>query len=154
MSMQLPDNLEALKLMSKEQLENAHQQGLCPEISRLNGIAKGVILDPLWFEALHLWRGKVFHTAPNSHPSGFNRLGIGSFEYLRYRFNATVSQSAFSERDVILLDHDLPGNPYWVRIFHDELVEMREGLYLASSHLKIGKKLRYISYFAFDFGQL
>ena len=152
MSTQLPDSLEVLKLMSKDQLENAHRQGRCPEISRLNGIAKGVILDPLWFEALHLWRGKVFHLPLDGKPNGFNRLGVGSFEYLRYRFNATVGRSAFSERNVILLNHNLPENPIWVRIFHDELVEMRDGLYLASSHLKIGKKLKHISYFAFDFG--
>lgn len=154
MSYLLPDSLESLKSMTKKELESAHVHGRCPDIASLNGMAKGVILDPLWFEALHLWRGKIFHLPLNGNPNGFNRLGIGSFEYLRYRFNATVGKSAFGERDVILLDHDLPENPYWVRLFHDELVEMRKGLYLASSHVKIGKKLRYISYFAFDFGQI
>ena len=35
----------------------------------------------------------------------------------------------------------------------DELVEMRPGLYLTCSHLRIGRRLQYASYFAFDFGR-
>lgn len=69
-----------------------------------------------------------------------------------------MGQSPFSQphnrRNVILLDHDLPENPYWVRVFHDELVELSKGLYLVSSHLNIAKQLRYIGYFALDFTQL
>lgn len=150
----LPSSLDVLEQMSKADLKEVHSKGKCPNISSLNGIAKGIILDPQWFESMHLWRGKVFNLSSAGDVSGFNRMGVGSFEYLRYRFNVRIGQSAFSDRNVIFLDHDLPENPYWVRIFHDELVEMREGLYLASSHLRIGKKLRYVSYFAFDFGQI
>lgn len=49
------------------------------------------------------------------------------------------------------MDHDLPGNPGWVRRFHDEMVEMKPGLYLTSSHWKTAGRLRYLSYFAFSF---
>lgn len=153
-ALMLPDHLESLQQMSLSALKDAHDNGSCPALSQLHGIAKGVIIDPLWFKSMHLWRGKVFHSSSTGVTSGFNRMGIGSFEYLRYRFHAKIGQSAFSDRQVILLDHNLPENPYWVRLFHDELVEMRAGLYLASSHLKIGNSLKYVSYFAFDFDQM
>lgn len=145
-------SFDHLKQLSRAELKRIHQQGICPDPFDLNGTAKGIVLDPAWFERLHLWRGKVFH-ASEGVVGGFNRIGVGTFEYLRYRFYVTAEKSAFDNREVILINHDVPENPYWVRIFHDELVEIAPKLYLASSHLKVGKKLRYISYFAFDFNQ-
>lgn len=152
--MNMPQNFAALARLNRQQLQTLHAQGSCPDPNLLNGIAKGMVLDPIWFERLHLWRGKVFHHAHDGTIGGVNRLGVGAFEYLRYRFELSVGQSAFSDRQVILLNHDLPENPYHVRIFHDELVQLQPQLFLASSHLKIAGKLRYISYFAFDFGQM
>ena len=79
---------------------------------------------------------------------GLNRLGVGPMEIRRYRFTARVARSLFSDRDVIFLDHDDPGNPASVRRFHDELVAIEEGLYLATSHYRTGERLRYLCHFA------
>ena len=43
---------------------------------------------------------------------------------------------------MIFLDHDDPGNPASVRRFHDELVAIDDGLYLATSHYRTGERLR------------
>lgn len=83
----------------------------------------------LEIEPLRLWRGKAFEADPKLPVGGFNRLGFGPFEFKRYRFAARTEKSALSDSTVVVLDHDQPGNPYWVRILHDELVEMRLGLY-------------------------
>ena len=152
-SLTLPDSFEALAQLDRQGLREAHSRGACPEPGKLDGVAEGLILDPVWFERLRLWRGKVFHSDSKGRAFGQNRLGVGPFEFRRYQFKASKAQSAFSNRKVVILDHDLPGNPYWVRIFHDELVEMRPGLYLTCSHLRIGRRLQYASYFAFDFGR-
>lgn len=150
----LPDSFSALSCLDLSALRHAHDQGRCPNPSELDGIAEGLILDPIWFERLRLWRGKVFKAEVDGKIHGINRLGFGPMEFHRYRFSARKIQSAFSVRDVILLDHDLPENPSWVRRYHDELVEMRRGLYLTCSHFKMGGRLRYASYFAFDFGHV
>jgi hypothetical protein len=152
-TLMLPDSFEALARLNRQDLQKAHSRGACPEPGKLDGLAEGLILDPAWFEWMRLWRGKVFHSDNNGRAHGQNRLGVGPFEFRRYAFKASKTQSAFSNRKVVLLDHDLPDNPYWVRIFHDELVEMRPGLYLTCSHLRIGGHLQYASYFAFDFGR-
>lgn len=149
----LPDSFDALARLDLPVLRHAHALGRCPDPGELNGVADGLILDPRWLERLRLWRGKVFTADGKDKSHGINRLGIGPFEFRRYRFHARKERSAFSDRDIVLLDHDLPENPLWVRIFHDELVEMRPGLYLTCSHVKLGGRLRYASYFAFDFGQ-
>ena len=91
-------------------------------LAQLDGVAEGLILDPVWFERLRLWRGKVFHSDGWGQASGINRLGVGSFEFRRYQFNARKQRSAFSDRDIVLLDHNRPDNPWWVRAYHDELV--------------------------------
>lgn len=149
----LPDSVAALKRLDREELRQAHTRGRCPDPGDLNGIADGVILDPRWFEHLRLWRGKVFSAEGSESGHGINRLGVGPFEFQRYPFKVRRTRSAFSNRQIVLLDHDLSENPHWVRIYHDELVEMHPGLYLACSHLKKKGKFHYASYFAFDFGR-
>ena len=74
--------------------------------------------------------------------------GLGPLEIQRYRFTARTGRSLFSDRDVLLLDHDRPENPSYVRRFHDELVELEAGLYLATSHHRSGVDLRYLCHFA------
>lgn len=147
----LPPSLEALARLDRQGLRKAHAQGRCPTPGDLDGIAEGLILDPAWFGKLRLWRGKVIHSNGPDHAQGFNRIGSGPFEFRRYRFNALQERSAFSDRDIVRLDHDLKDNPRWVRIFHDELVEIHPGLYLACSHLRLNEKLHYACYFALDF---
>lgn len=148
----LPTSFQQLKTMDLPALRAAHEQGRCPELSALDGVADGLILDPVWFEKMRLWRGKIFKCDADK-TTGINRLGVGRFEFTRYRFVARKTQSAFSHRQVILLDHNQKENPWWVRRYHDELVEMRSGLYLTCSHLRINGQLRYASYFAFDFNR-
>lgn len=140
-----------LARLDRAGLAALHARGRCPEMAALEGKAEGLILDPRWLEPLRAWRGKVFSADRRGKVVGINRLGIGPFEYHRYRFEARRARSAFSDREVVLLDHDNPGNPGWVRAFHDELVGIGPGLYLCCSHLKVAGRLRYMSYFAFDF---
>ena len=148
----LPDSFTELARLDLPGLRDAHARGRCPDPGELDGVAEGLILDPAWFERMRLWRGKVFRSEGWGQAGGINRLGIGPWEFQRYRFSARKARSAFDNREIVLLDHDRPDNPWWVRAYHDELVEMRPGLYLTCSHLRIRGRLRYASYFAFDFG--
>ena len=80
-----------------------------------------------------------------------NRLVIGKIETQRYQFNAHIGKSLFSDQDVLIINHNLSANPNGVRRYHDEMVQIDTDLYLATSHYRIGKKLKFVSYFAFDF---
>lgn len=72
--------LEDLKHLDIKALNQLFKNGGCPRIESLNGSAKGMVIKPVWFQRLNLWRGKVFHLSPAGELTGFNRLGIGRLE--------------------------------------------------------------------------
>lgn len=143
-----PLTLTALSGQTNSSLRALHEQGTCPDLNRFDSDANGLILGPGLLARLNIWRGKRFVRASNGDVGGYNRLAIGPLEVRRYRFVARIGRSAFSQRQVLLLDHDNADNPAWVRAFHDEMVELHPGLYLASSHQWVKSKLRFRSYFA------
>jgi hypothetical protein len=145
------DTLSTLASLDATALRALHQRGSCPDVDQLRGKAAGRILLPAASDRARLWRGKVFDWRAGC-CGGLNRLGIGPLTFSRYRFEARVAMSAFGDRRVVLLDHDLAGNPAWVRRFHDELVAVSPGLYLATSHRRRnGASLHFAAYFALDF---
>lgn len=146
----MPLCLDRLAGLGHQALRALHDAGRCPDPDDFAGVAEGRILHPRYGDLLRLWRGKVFDH--DGRGGGCNRLGIGSFEFRRYRFGARVARSVFRDREILLLDHDRTDNPVWVRRFHDEVVQVRPGLYLASSHFRIQGRLRYAAYFALSFG--
>lgn len=148
--MHTPVSLSDLSILDRGRLKALHAHGTCPDVNSLVGIADGLILPKAGVGRLRLWRGKVFHREADGIAGGHNRLGVGPFEFRRYRFIASQKRSSFSNRDVVFINHDLPGNPSWVRRFHDELVEITPGLYLATSHITVSGELRFMSHFALD----
>ncbi len=137
-----------------QDLRALHAQGTTPSLDELNGTIDGAVLNgqlgrPL-VRDLRLWRGKLFERDTHGAVVGFNRLGLGPIEIKRFQFTARVAQSLFSEREVVFLDHDNANNPGYVRRFHDELVAIEEGLYLATSHYRDGERLRFLCHFALD----
>jgi hypothetical protein len=141
-----------LAALRGQDLRALHAQGSVPSLDELNGSIDGAVLNgqlgrPL-VRDLRLWRGKLFERGDNGNVTGLNRLGVGPLEVKRFRFTARVAQSLFSDREVVFLDHDNANNPASVRRFHDELVAIGEGLYLATSHYRDGERLRYLCHFA------
>ena len=59
----------------------------------------------------------------------------------------------FSDQKVLIINHDLSTNPSWVRRYHDEMVQIDPHIYLATSYYRMGEKLKFVSYFAFDFSK-
>lgn len=136
-------------------LHTLHANGAAPSPTELTGVVDGAVdgavltgrLSLPLVRNLGLWRGKAFNQDERGTVVGLNRLGIGPLEIRRYRFTARVTQSLFSDRDVIFLDHDHASNPPSIRRFHDELVAIEDGLYLATSHYRTGDDLRYLCHF-------
>ena len=139
--------MHSLNALSYKELRELHLRGTCPQADAFNGVADGQILGGGLLSRLKIWRGKAFEMQTNGVPQGLNRIGVGPWEFRKYRFTAYVGRSAFSQRDVLLLDHDHDGNPAWVRSYHDELVQVGDNLYLATSHQKVNGKLAFRAYF-------
>lgn len=146
--------IDDLKNLNLKALNQLFKTGRCPKIEALNGSAKGMVIKPAWFQRLNLWRGKVFNLASTGELTGFNRIGIGKLETQRYQFNARIGKSLFSDQQVLIINHDLSANPNWVRHYHDEMVQIDPHIYLATSYYRMGEKLKFVSYFAFDFSKI
>jgi len=133
-------------------LRDLHAKGTCPAVEDLRGVIDGIVLTGRlgapFVRGLGLWRGKVFERDEHGAVTGLNRLGVGPIEIRRYRFTARVAPSRFDDREVVFLDHDRTENPARIRRFHDELVEIEPGLYLATSHYRTGDDLSYLCHFA------
>lgn len=145
--------LKGLAALKRAELEMLHQQGRLPRLEDMDGRAEGAVFNLPTLSLFRLWRGKQFRRAPDGSVEGLNRIGMGRLEVRRYRFVARLATSAFSAREIVLLDHDLPGNPVRFRRFHDELVQIAPRLYLASSHIRRNEQLHYVCHFALDFGK-
>jgi len=134
-----------------QDLAQLHSEGTCPEPTALSGVLDGAVLTGglsiPGIRELRLWRGKAFDHDSDT-VTGLNRLGAGPLEVRKYRFVARRAKSLFGDRDVVWLDHDRETNPGYVRRFHDELVQVDDGLYLATSHHRSGDDLRFLCYFA------
>lgn len=148
------NNLEDFLTLSSDELKQLFSQGKTPDTALLHGMAKGLVVKPNWFKKMNLWRGKVFNQSASGAVSGFNRIGLGSLEILRYNFTAEIGKSRFSDQNLLIINHNLPKNPKWVRQFHDEMVEVKPGIYLATSHYKKRNKLELVSYFVLDFNRV
>ncbi|OTG77106.1 hypothetical protein B9T26_00555 [Acinetobacter sp. ANC 4169] len=109
-----------------------------------------MVIQLAWFARLKLWRGKVFQISTGGELTGLNRLEVGKLEIQRYSFKAQIGKSLFNDQPVLIINHNLANNPLWVRRYHDEMVQISSHIYLATSHYKIGNKLKFVSYFAFD----
>jgi hypothetical protein len=81
------------------------------------------------------WKGKKLNDA--------NRTGINVFagengEEERYPFKTYQAKGLRDpEIDVLRIDYDLPGNPFWLRRITDEIVQFEKGKYLGKVHIRI-----------------
>lgn len=142
-----PHAARRLETLSSHELKALHERGTCPDPGDLGGVMSGVVLASAVPRRLQPWRGKVLEQRASGEVIGLNRIAVGPTEILRYRFTATRARSAFGERDVVLLDHGTSTNPVWIRRFHDELVQIEPGLFLATSHYQAAGRLRLVAFF-------
>jgi hypothetical protein len=147
-------NLTMLKGMSGKELREVHQSGWCPGLDLLKGPVDGCVLGRSLLARLRIWRGKRFveQSSEQDVLTGVNRLAIGPFKWVRYHFSGRIQPSRFCDQLVLFLDHDKPGNPAWVRSFHDEVVQVGERLYLGQSHVWVKDRLIFAGYFALVLG--
>lgn len=82
------------------------------------------------------WQGKVLYEQGRGE-NMFNREGR---EELAYPFTYSVGRGVRDDIDVIVLDYNQPGNPWWLRFIRDEMVQTKENTYLGKVHVWIFPK--------------
>lgn len=81
-----------------------------------------------------IWKGKNFDSETQTGINVFHRYGK---DEQRYRFRTYQGQGLHErELEVLKLDYNLPGNPFWVRPVLDEIVQIGPEEYLGKINYK------------------
>jgi len=136
-------DLDALKHMGCDALDELFESAAAPSLDEMNGEYDGALLTgnlppaPRHFPITAVnrpwlpWKGKVFYPAEGSRGRGANRIAAGPLRREMWSFETSIGASRIDGRDALLIDYDLPGNPFWLkRAVFDELRRLRDGLYL------------------------
>jgi hypothetical protein len=160
----VPVDLDLLSRLTSAELSALYRRARLPRsLPVLNGAPRGrmlALVPPfdrgLAFAALRgfagsrafPWGGKSFAaSAADTTGHGINRaVLLGEV----FRFDTRVAPSAVDGAPCIVLDYDLPQNPWFIRQIHDELREVAEGLYLGPAMWKSKSGPKLVLHFAID----
>jgi len=84
-----------------------------------------------WFAGA--WEGKRFSQEQDT---GVNiyKNPLSPYEDLRYPFTIREGTSLENQdKKVIVLDYNVPENPYWIRFLREEMVELEDGTYVGKT---------------------
>ena len=84
------------------------------------------------------WDGKSFDSITEKEGKGINRVHVLGQHNL-FPFKTRTEPSAIDGKECIMLDYDLPENPWAIRKIRDELREVSPGLFLGPAMWKDNK---------------
>jgi len=91
------------------------------------------------------WEGKSFDKA---HNTGFNRFLENGAIVKKYPFKTYLSKGLRDpEMDVMTIDYNQPGNPWWLRYVVDEVVNTGPETYLGKMHIRLTPQLVFSAVF-------
>jgi hypothetical protein len=156
-----PAHLDELLELPPERLAELYAAAGVPRLADLSGDLRGRMLawhgvSGLPAAALRAlgrwdrfpWRGKTFRHASGDQGDGDNRVFADRFHL--FRFTTSVGTSRAGAFDAVHLDYDHPGNPFFIRAIHDELRQLRPGLYLGQAYLVRPAPPRLLLYFGLE----
>jgi hypothetical protein len=157
--------LDELSTMSFEALDSLYRSGSVPaDLAILDNKPKGRMLAVRGVDKTPLsaliraaaklpvfpWDGKTLTAGDSRSGEGINRIQLGaSMDW--FPFKTRVQASVVDGADTIVLDYDLPENPWFIRQIHDELREVSPGMFVGPAMWKRGQDLPVnVLWFALD----
>lgn len=160
----LPDiTVDDLARMTTREATDLYKRGTVPSMTVLDGAPAGRMLAIAGLDRGAVaerfakvagsrafpWAGKSFTSAGDDTGAGINRLRLFGGRDV-FPFGTHVGPSAVDGQPAIILDYDLPQNPWFIRKIHDELREVAPDLYLGPAMWKTSSGPRHLLYFAID----
>jgi hypothetical protein len=152
--------LDDLARKTAAELGAIYAKGTPPTLADLDGAPRGRMLaftGPLGrgraFDGLRRfaqapyfpWGGKSFNSSSSQRGAGINRVRIlGNV----FRFETRVGPSQVDGKPCLILDYDLPQNPWFIRKIHDELRQVSPSLFLGPAMWKTRAGAKLVLYFA------
>lgn len=116
-------------------------------IGPLGGRAARPVVAALAKAPYFPWIGKRFEAFDAERGQGINRTRLLGE---RYRFDLRFDRSALDGERCVLLDYDVPDNPWFIRRIRDELREVRPGLFLGPALMRTRTEPKLVLYFAVE----
>lgn len=140
----MPDSLAAL---------DGQPLGRMLAVRGLDGGAIGRGIARLAAHARFPWGGKSFRADSETASAGrgINRVRLGGRHQL-FPFRTALGPSELDGGPCVRLDYDLAVNPGPIRAIHDEVRQIRPGLFLGPAMLKGAGGPRLVLWFALDTG--
>ena len=152
-------SLDALSNLDATELGALYRSASTPRIIDLEGDLEGrMLVSPRGGDRLaeamrrlarwrHFpWRGKSFRPRDEQHGEGCNRVFTDRNRW--FRFETTLGRSRAGDFDALLLDYDLPENPFLVRKIKDEIRQLEPGLFLGQAYVVSRDRPTLALYFA------
>ncbi len=160
--------LAELQAMTMTELEQAYREAPCPaDIQLTAGEPRGSVLAVKALDrgaarrvlrrvtdsSLFPWLGKNFSAESNQRGAGNNRINLLTLlQQNWYTFDTRFADSCIDGQSCILLDYNLPANPFFIRAIVDELREAGTGLLFGPAQVRLGKRHPYpLLYFAVSY---
>lgn len=159
-----PVTLEQLAEMSSAELHSLFRASAAPtSLAELEGDWTGRVLaghgalaaaptDKLlrWLGTrppVFPWNGKTFTADGDREGHGHNRIQVAG-ERTVARFATRLGASLTDGRGCVLLDYDVPSNPFIMRPMRDELRRLSDDLYFGPAMWRVRGDLRPLAFFA------
>ncbi len=159
-----PLRAEDLRELSLDELMDLFRNGRAPtSLAAIEGDPRGVGIG-LHFWSLgwidrwlrertkaerFLWHGKSFRMKTETEGWGFNRTGRGPILTV-FPFKTSLGSSVIDGEPCVIIDYDVPRNPWWERLTWDELREVSPGVFLGVTTLRLFGRHRVSLWFAVD----
>lgn len=156
-------SLADLAELSSSDLDHMYRRGKCPaSIDVVSGLPRGRMLAVRGADQGALgsfirrfagsagfpWGGKTFRGHGDA-GEGVNRIHLGGRHAL-FPFKLAIGPSVVDREDAVILDYDLPDNPWVIRRIHDEVREVAPGLLMGPAMWKTKDKPALVLWFALD----
>jgi hypothetical protein len=128
---------------------DGHPRGRMLAVRKLDRGTVGGTLRAFAGGAAFPWGGKSFASESATTGSGINRVHLLGRHQL-FPFHTRVAASAVDGRPTVVLDYDLPDNPWLIRQIHDEIREVSPGLFLGPAMWKTKGAPAFVLWFALD----
>ncbi len=157
-------SLASLADLDVEALGRVYAEGTVPaSIAALDGHPRGRMLAVRGLDAgpaagglrafsgaaVFPWGGKSFAATGAAAGKGVNRVHLLGRHQL-FPFETRLGPSRVDGRPCIVLDYDLPDNPWAIRQIHDEVREVSPGLFLGPAMWKTKDAPAFVLWFALD----
>jgi hypothetical protein len=95
------------------------------------------------------WHGKSFRMKSETEGWGFNRVGRGPLVTV-FPFKTGLGPSVLDGGPCVIIDYNVPRNPWWERLTYDELREVGPGVFLGITTLRLFGRRPVLLWFAVD----